>query len=98
MKPRILLPLAFAIAVGVPAAAGAVAAMPKVHHRALHHKFVVAHMTTPALVPDLRATALARPEVYPSARPWGYPYNTHETEGLSRNPDDCASHGCIDNN
>jgi hypothetical protein len=28
--------------------------------------------------------------------PYGYPYNIHETDGLSRNPDDCAKWGCID--
>jgi len=27
----------------------------------------------------------------------GYPYNIHETDGLSRNPDDCVRWGCIDN-
>lgn len=26
-----------------------------------------------------------------------YPRNIHETDGLSRNPDDCARWGCIDN-
>jgi hypothetical protein len=25
-----------------------------------------------------------------------YPYNIHETDGLSRNPDDCVRWGCID--
>jgi hypothetical protein len=25
-----------------------------------------------------------------------YPYNIHETDGLSRNPDDCVKWGCID--
>ena len=25
-----------------------------------------------------------------------YPYNIHETDGLSRNPDDCAKWGCVD--
>jgi hypothetical protein len=25
-----------------------------------------------------------------------YPYNIHETDGLSRNPDDCARWGCVD--
>ena len=29
--------------------------------------------------------------------PYGYPYNVHETDGLSRNPDDCTRWGCIDN-
>ena len=28
--------------------------------------------------------------------PYGYPYNVHETDGLSRNPDDCARWGCVD--
>ena len=31
------------------------------------------------------------------SNPYGYPYNIHETDGLSRNPDDCARWGCIDN-
>ena len=25
-----------------------------------------------------------------------YPYDIHETDGLSRNPDDCARWGCVD--
>ncbi len=25
-----------------------------------------------------------------------YPYNIHETDGLSRNPDDCSRWGCVD--
>jgi hypothetical protein len=28
--------------------------------------------------------------------PYGYPYNVHETDGLSRNPDDCTRWGCVD--
>jgi hypothetical protein len=28
--------------------------------------------------------------------PYGYPYNIHETDGLSRNPDDCVRWGCVD--
>jgi hypothetical protein len=28
--------------------------------------------------------------------PYGYPYNTHQTDGLSRNPDDCVRWGCVD--
>jgi hypothetical protein len=27
-----------------------------------------------------------------------YPYNIHETDGLSRNPDDCVKWGCVDVN
>jgi hypothetical protein len=30
------------------------------------------------------------------SNPFGYPYNVHETDGLSRNPDDCTRWGCID--
>jgi hypothetical protein len=30
------------------------------------------------------------------SNPYGYPYNIHETDGLSRNPDDCIRWGCID--
>ncbi len=28
--------------------------------------------------------------------PYGYPYDVHRTDGLSRNPDDCARWGCVD--
>jgi hypothetical protein len=28
--------------------------------------------------------------------PYGYPYDVHETDGLSRNPDDCSRWGCVD--
>ena len=35
------------------------------------------------------------PTVYRDAEP---PYQVHETDGLSRNPNDCAKWGCIDNN
>jgi hypothetical protein len=28
--------------------------------------------------------------------PYGYPYDVHETDGLSRNPDDCIRWGCVD--
>jgi hypothetical protein len=27
---------------------------------------------------------------------FGYPYNIHETDGLSRNPSDCTRWGCVD--
>jgi hypothetical protein len=29
------------------------------------------------------------------SNPYGYPYNIHETDGLSRNPNDCARWGCV---
>ena len=54
-------------------------------------------------IPDLtlaRALALP-PDKVPKifrdpTNPYGYPYNVHETDGLSRNPDDCARWGCVD--
>jgi hypothetical protein len=37
------------------------------------------------------------PTVFKSpTNPYGYLYNIHETDGLSRNPDDCIRWGCID--
>jgi hypothetical protein len=45
----------------------------------------------PAAVPE-------RLNMFPSAWPRPYPYNFHETDGLSRNPNDCAVWGCIDSN
>ncbi len=37
------------------------------------------------------------PRVFKDPDPLSYyPYNIHETDGLSRNPDDCARWGCVD--
>jgi hypothetical protein len=47
---------------------------------------------------SMRAALPERPTIFPSARPQQYPYNYHETDGLSRNPNDCAVWGCIDSN
>jgi hypothetical protein len=47
---------------------------------------------------DMRAAMPNTSTVFPSSRPQPYPYNFHETDGLSRNPNDCAVWGCIDNN
>jgi len=47
---------------------------------------------------DMRAAAPEPPTVFPSRRPQPYPYNFHETDGLSRNPNDCAVWGCVDSN
>ena len=39
------------------------------------------------------------PTMFPDPDPYlAYPYNIHETDGLSRNPDDCARWGCVDVN
>lgn len=62
-------------------------------HRIVRHSYV-AHQNVAAL----RAAVPGRPIMFPSARPLPYPYNVHETDGLSRNPNDCAVWGCIDSN
>lgn len=45
------------------------------------------------LPPDQRPTIFKDPD--PNLF---YPYNIHQTDGLSRNPDDCVRWGCIDQN
>jgi hypothetical protein len=40
-----------------------------------------------------------QPTIFRDSNPrLGPPYNIHETDGLSRNPDDCMRWGCIDVN
>ena len=40
-----------------------------------------------------------RPTIFRDPDPYSYyPYNIHETNGLSRNPDDCVRWGCVDQN
>ena len=46
----------------------------------------------------MQAAVPERPTIFPSARPQPYPFNFHETDGLSRNPNDCVVWGCIDSN
>jgi hypothetical protein len=46
-----------------------------------------------SLPPDQVPRAFRDPDPY-----LYYPYNIHETDGLSRNPDDCIRWGCIDQN
>jgi hypothetical protein len=69
---------------------------------ALSHKYsnrVVRHSdATHQNVATLRAKVPERPTVFPSAWPRPYPYSFHETDGLSRNPNDCIVWGCIDSN
>jgi hypothetical protein len=47
---------------------------------------------------NMRSAVPETPIVFPSKRPQPYPYNFHETDGLSRNPNDCVVWGCIDSN
>ena len=64
---------------------------------------VAACQTERQNIPDLTAEAASKlpadkvPRIFRDpTNPYGYPYNIHETDGLSRNPDDCAKWGCID--
>jgi hypothetical protein len=86
MKTLIALPLALAIGLAAPVAATAAAARygPVHTHRAIHHS-----------ISTMRAQTLAAAPAYLPV--WPKPSGGHETDGLSRNPDDCASYGCIDN-
>ena len=54
-------------------------------------------------IPTLTMQAASRlppgqlPRIFKDPDPYSYdPYNIHETDGLSRNPDDCLRWGCID--
>ncbi len=87
MRTKITLPLALGIALAVPASAyAALGTSGPVHtHPVVHHRSrVVARAEVPAPAP-----------AYAPARP--YQFGDHETDGLSRNSDDCATYGCIDN-
>jgi hypothetical protein len=45
----------------------------------------------------LKLPAGQQPRIFMDpTNPYGYPYNVHETDGLSRNPDDCVRWGCVD--
>lgn len=86
MRALIALPLALGIALTSSAAAFAAndASGQRVHrYRAIHHRTVVARAEVPATA-----------TIFPARGP--YPFNTHETDGLSRNPKDCVKYGCID--
>jgi hypothetical protein len=65
--------------------------------------FVEACQTERQNVPNLTLAEALRlpPDKLPKifrdpTNPYGYPYNVHETDGLSRNPDDCSRWGCVD--
>ncbi len=52
-------------------------------------------LVTAQVASQLPASQL--PRVFKDPDPLSYyPYNIHETDGLSRNPDDCARWGCVD--
>jgi hypothetical protein len=88
MRQTIALPLALGIALAAPASASAFAALnvdrPVHHDRATHHRSLA-----------MRAQAPAPATIFSFA---GSPtFGDNETDGLSRNPDDCVTYGCIDN-
>jgi hypothetical protein len=72
----------------------AAAALSRTASVATEHALRIAHQN----FAGTRAAAPDPPTVFPSRRPQPYPYNFHETDGLSRNPNDCAVWGCIDSN
>jgi hypothetical protein len=82
MRPSIFLGLALAVAVAA---------------------CLAACQTERQYIPTLTAEAASKlpPDKLPRifrdpTNPYGYPYDIHETDGLSRNPDDCAKWGCVD--
>jgi hypothetical protein len=91
MTKRIIASMAFALLSSGPMTAAAAPLHAHgdrvAHRRHAHQNFA-----------SMRAAVPERPSVFPSARPQPYPYNFHETDGLSRNPNDCAVWGCIDSN
>jgi hypothetical protein len=92
MTGRILASIALAVL-----CAGSMEASAAVSHK--HSDRLVRHShVSHQNVAALRAAVPERPTVFPSARPQPYPYNFHETDGLSRNPNDCVVWGCIDSN
>ena len=86
MRTKIALPLALGVALATPASAYAALAAPEPiqTHRVIYHRRVAARAEVPAPAP-----------AYAPARP--YHFGDQETDGLSRNPDDCVTYGCIDN-
>lgn len=93
MTKGILAPMAFALLCAASMTASA-AVSHKYSDRVVRHMHHVAHQNIAAM----RAAVPEPPTVFPSAWPRPYPYNYHETDGLSRNPNDCVKFGCIDSN
>jgi hypothetical protein len=92
MTMRIVAPMALALLCAGSMNAAAAPAQTYGDHIARPSHFA------PQNLASMRAAVPERPTVFPSARPQPYPYNFHETDGLSRNPNDCAVWGCIDSN
>ncbi len=80
MKALIAWPLALGIGLAAPIPAYA---GPVHHYRAIHHRSLA-----------MRAQAPASVTIFDPAR--SPAFGDQETDGLSRNPNDCATYGCID--
>jgi hypothetical protein len=85
MKALIALPLALGFALAAPVSVYATPRTygPDHHARALRHRSLA-----------MRAEATAPVTVLAPAR--ARAFGDTETDGLSRNPDDCVTYGCID--
>jgi hypothetical protein len=84
MRQKIALPLALGIALAAPLSAYDALGGPVHEYRAIHHRSVA-----------MRAEAPGQAAIFAPVRP--ATFGDHETDGLSRNPDDCVTYGCIDN-
>jgi hypothetical protein len=60
-------------------------------HRGINYRPVVLDY-----IPFAARFSSAKAEVPPAARSWPA-FGGPETDGLSRDPDECVKHGCIDN-
>jgi hypothetical protein len=83
MRRKIELLLALGIALAAPLPVYAALGAPVHHHLAIHHRTVV-----------MRAEAGVKAAILDPAQT--ATFGGHETDGLSRNPEDCVTYGCID--
>jgi hypothetical protein len=99
MRTTLLAFLALGLALSLPGASYASdgASEPLHRHHVVRHKGVDHRQAV-----DAGATAYAPPILFPAFGLWAnsssvHQSDVHETDGLSRNPDDCVKWGCIDN-
>ncbi len=81
---KALIALILVLGIGLAAALPAYATLSGPVHpsRAIHHRSLAMRAQAPAPAP------IFAPARWPA-------FGDHETDGLSRNPDDCATYGCI---
>lgn len=91
MTKRVVVSLAFALVCATSIGASAALSNKYSDRVSRNPPFARQNMAAVRAAPD-------RPTIFPSARPQPYPYNYHETDGLSRNPNDCVAWGCVDSN